>query len=222
MSITSEYSRAREGFHQRLREYIVRKHGSINAFCKAVGIKYPAQMTPYLKGKCFPGKKMIARLEKDGADIDWLLSGNMASPRTTLANSLFFSRYRMDIENLLRQVRLHIARHSELYQTAIEAYAVMDDTERIVELTGSIERFLAYDKDALHEARLDTILHPSDYAEVSNVLKADHGPDDIVTFTSKFRTGDGSYMDVEWSVFIKNKPMSDRNEYAIVLKKAGS
>ena len=34
------------GFPDRLRTYILKKHGSINAFCRAAGIKYPAQMTP--------------------------------------------------------------------------------------------------------------------------------------------------------------------------------
>lgn len=212
---------SRNGFSQRLREYILKKHGSVNAFCKVAGIKYPAQMTPYLKGRCLPGKKMLARLEHDGADIEWLLSGHSpASSSDPLGNALLLSRYRMDIEGLLRQVRMHIGRYGGMYKPVIEAYAVLDHAARIVELTGSIEKFLAYEKNALHDARLDSIIHPEDYPDVESALRED-GPDDgIFTFNSKFLTGDGAYVDVEWSLYVKNRPMSDMNEYAMILRKS--
>lgn len=90
---------SRQGFQSRLREYILRKHGSVNAFCRAAGIKYPAQMTPYLKGKCLPGKKMLMRLENDGADIEWLLNGYSSGTSSgQLGGALMLSRYRMDVE----------------------------------------------------------------------------------------------------------------------------
>jgi PAS domain S-box-containing protein len=211
------------GFNQRLREYILKKHGSVNAFCRATGIKYPAQMTPYLMGKCLPGKKMIERLEKDGADIRWLQSGHVNSTaRAPLSNMLALSRYRMDIDNLFRQVHLHLGGTVELNKPAIDAYAVIDYNERIVDLTGSIEKFLGYEKSVLSGVELAQLIHPDDYAPVKSALQVQRFEDDIVSFHSRFKQGDGSYLTVEWSLYIKRIPMSDLNEYAMILRKSGS
>jgi len=225
MSPSSSYQQAsessRQGFQIRLREYILRKHGSMNAFCRAVGIKYPAQMTPYLKGRCMPGKKMLTRLENDGADIEWMLNGYSGSASEThLGGALMLSRYRMDIERLLREVSLHMVRHDGMYSRGIEAYAVLDSECRIVELTGSLEKFLLYEKNALVEARLQTLIHPEDFPDVESVMRAERIEEDILSFSSKFRTGAGGYMQVDWSLFIRNRPMSDMNEYTMILRKA--
>lgn len=208
------------GFHHRLRDYILKKHGSINAFCRATGIKYPAQMTPYLKGKCLPGKKMLERLEKDGADVDWILTGHavgeMMSP---ISDALALSRYRMDIDNLLRQVRLHIGRFDDRLKPAIEAYAVLDDAENIVDLNGSLEKFLGYGANELSGVSLSMLIHPDDYTQIKNALQRQKPDEAVLMFYSRFRAGDGSYINVEWSLSVKRKPMSDLNEYAMILRK---
>ncbi|ACF44921.1 PAS domain-containing protein [Pelodictyon phaeoclathratiforme] len=211
------------GFSQRLREYILQKHGSINSFCKAVGIKYPAQMTPYLQGKCRPGKKMLERLRNDGADIQWLQSGHVKDyPLAPLSNALAFSRSRMDIDNLFRQVHLNVGGESDRFKPVIEAYAVIDHAERLVDMTGSIETFLGYEANALSEVGLASLIHPEDYVLVQSSLHRQRQEDDIVTFHSRFKTGEGKYMLVEWCLYIKCKPMSDLREYTMILRKSGS
>jgi len=56
-------------------------------------------MTHYLKGRCFPGKKMLARLENDGADLEWMLNGDSGGNSSApLGGTLMLSRYRMDVE----------------------------------------------------------------------------------------------------------------------------
>lgn len=208
------------GFHHRLRNYILKKHGSVNAFCRAVGIKYPAQMTPYLKGKCLPGKKMLERLEKDGADIDWILTGHVVGEQVSpISDALAISRYRMDIDNLLRQVRMHIGRFEERLKPAIEAYAVLDDEEKIVDLSSSIEKFLGYEAGSLVSVSLSEIIHPEDYANFRNALERQKPLESVLMFYSRFRTGDGSWLNVEWSLSVKRKPMTDQNEYAMILRK---
>lgn len=206
-------------FHYRLRSYIMKKHGSINAFCRAVGIKYPAQMTPYLTGKCFPGKKMIDRLKNDGADIPWLMTGNenqMAIP--DLSNALSLSQYRMDIDNLFRQIRLHINRFSDIYQPIVDAYAVLDHDKNIVDLCSSLEQYLEYPKNALIGSGLKSIMHPEDYSVVKRTLDNEKHKNTIVVFKSKFKHGDGSYIKAEWCLAINQKPMSELHEYAMILK----
>jgi PAS domain S-box-containing protein len=211
------------GFSERLREYILQKHGSINSFCKAVGIKYPAQMTPYLQGKCRPGKKMLERLKGDGADIQWLQSGNYKDfPLAPLSNTLAFSRSRMDIDNLFRQVHLSVGSDADRYKPVIEAYAIIDHAERFVDMTGSIEAFLGYEPNALSEVRLADLIHPDDYVLVHATLQRQRQDDDIVTFQSRFKTAEGNYMAVEWCLYIKCKPMSDLKEYTVILRKLGS
>ncbi|NTW99235.1 MAG: PAS domain S-box protein [Geobacteraceae bacterium] len=208
------------GFQHRLRDYILKKHGSINAFCRASGIKYPAQMTPYLKGKCLPGKKMIERLEKDGADVEWILTGHsMGEMMTPISDALALSRYRMDIDNLLRQVRLHIGRFDERFKPAIEAYAVLDDAENIVDLNGSLERFLGYEPNRLSGVSMSQLIHPEDYAQIKSSLQRQTPDEAVLMFYSRFLAGNGSYVNVEWSLSVKKKPMSDLCEYAMILRK---
>lgn len=211
------------GFSQRLREYILQKHGSINSFCKTVGIKYPAQMTPYLQGKCRPGKKMLERLKNDGADIQWLQSGQLKdSPLASLGNAMAFSRSRMDIDNLFRQVHLNVDSGAERYKPVIEAYAFIDPSEHFVDMTGSLETFLGYEPNALSGARLDSLMHPDDYALVKSTLQRQRQEDDIVTFHSRFKDGEGVYMAVEWCLYIKCRSMSDLREYTMILRRSGS
>jgi PAS domain S-box-containing protein len=192
----------------------------VNAFCRAVGIKYPAQMTPYLKGKCLPGKKMLDRLEKDGADIDWILTGHAVGEQVSpISDALALSRYRMDIDNLLRQVRMHIGRFEERLKPAIEAYAVLDDEENIVDLSSSIEKFLGFAPGALAGVALSQILHPDDYQHFKSALDRQKPQEAVLMFYSRFKTGDGSWLNVEWSLSVKRKPMTDQNEYAIILRR---
>jgi PAS domain S-box-containing protein len=210
------------GFSQRLREYIQQKHGSINSFCSVVGIKYPAQMTPYLQGKCQPGKKMIERLKNDGADIQWLLSGHFNDfPLAPLSNALAFSRSRMDIDNLFRQVHLNVGSGADRYKPVIDAYAFLDHAHRLVDMTGSMETFLGYQLNALSERELDYLVHPEDYVLVESTLQRQRQDDDIVTFQSRFRTGEGKFIPVEWCLYIKTKPMSDLREYTMILRRLG-
>ncbi len=212
-----------KGFSQRLREYILKKHGSVNSFCRATGIKYPAQMTPYLKGKCQPGKKMIERLQKDGADIQWLQSGySKGDALAPLSNAMALSRYRVEIDNLFRQVRLRSGKGSDIYKPEIGAYAVVDHDERFVDLTGSIEAFLGYEKNALSGVGLASVVHPEDYASMHSTLQQEGVGDDIFSFHSRFKTATGAYINVEWCLYIKSKPMSELHEYAIILRRSGS
>jgi PAS domain S-box-containing protein len=211
------------GFSQRLREYIQQKHGSINSFCSVVGIKYPAQMTPYLQGKCQPGKKMIERLKNDGADIQWLLSGHFNDfPLAPLSNALAFSRSRMDIDNLFRQVHLNVGSGADRYKPVIDAYAFLDHAERFVDMTGSMETFLGYEPNVLSGTGLDSLVHPEDYVLVENTLRRQRQDDDIVTFQSRFKSGEGKYIPAEWCLYIKCKPMSDLREYTMVMRRLGS
>ena len=211
------------GFSQRLREYILKKHGSVNSFCRTTGIKYPAQMTPYLKGKCQPGKKMLERLIKDGADIQWLQSGySKGDSLAPLSNAMALSRYRVEMDNLFRQVRLHSGKGVDMHKPEIEAYAVIDDAEHFVDLTGSLEEFLGYEKNSLSGVELASLIHPEDYASIQSALKPQRPEDDIVSFHSRFKTATGAYFNVEWCLYIKSKPMSELHEYAIILRRAGS
>ena len=84
-------------------------------------------MTPYLNGKCRPGKKILERLKKDGADIQWLLNGHSnGGSLASLSNVMALSFSRMAIDDLLRQVRLNVGMQADFYQPVIEAYAVID------------------------------------------------------------------------------------------------
>ncbi len=178
-------------------------------------------MTPYLKGKCRPGKKILERLDKDGADIQWLLNGHSnVGALAPLSNVMALSCSRMDIDNLLRQVRLSVDRNAEHYMPVIEAYAVIDYREQLVDLTGSIEKFLGYEPNALSEVGLSSLIHPEDYVMVKSRLQKERQDDDIVTFQSRFKTGEGNYMNVECCLYIRSKPMSDLNEYTMILRKS--
>jgi len=208
------------GFSQRLREYILKKHGSINAFCRKTGIKYPAQMTPYLKGKCQPGKKLLERLKKDGADMQWLQSGYTKKYEPApLSTALALSRYRVEIDNLYRKVLVHPGRGIDMLKPDIDAYAVIDHAGHLVDITGSIETFLGYKKNELSNVELASLVHPEDYVSVQKALQLLQPGDGITSFYSRFKTGEGVYILVEWCLFITKKPMSELNEYSMILRR---
>jgi len=54
-----------DGFSQRLREYILEKHGSVNSFCRKVDIKYPAQMTDVRFERVFHDFKEVSTVKVD-------------------------------------------------------------------------------------------------------------------------------------------------------------
>ena len=166
---------------------------------------------------------MLERLKHDGADIQWLQSGQLKdSPLASLGNAIAFSRSRMDIDNLFRQVHLNVDSGAERYKPVIEAYAFIDPSEHFVDMTGSLEAFLEYEPGALSGVSLDTLIHPDDYALVKSTLHRQRQDDDIVTFHSRFKNGAGGYMAVEWCLYIKCRPMSDLREYTMILRRSGS
>lgn len=166
---------------------------------------------------------MIERLQKDGADIQWLQSGySKGDALAPLSNAMALSRYRVEIDNLFRQVRLRSGKGTDIYKPEIDAYAVIDHDERFVDLTGSIEAFLGYDKNALFEVGLASVVHPDDYASMHSALQQKGPGDDILSFHSRFKTATGAYINVEWCMYIKSKPMSELHDYAIILRRAGS
>ena len=87
-------------------------------------------------------------------------------------------------------------------------------------MTGSIENFLGYELNALSEVALLSLIYPEDYDMVKSMLNRERHDDDIVTFHSKFKTGEGSYMDVECCLYIRCKPMSNLSEYSMFLRKS--
>jgi len=64
------------------------------------------------------------------------------------------------------------------------------------------------------------LIHPEDYTVVKSRLQKERQDDDIVTFQSRFKTGEGNYMNVECCLYIRCKPMSDLNEYTMILRKS--
>ena len=160
---------------------------------------------------------MLARLENDGADLEWMLNGDSGGNSSApLGGTLMLSRYRMDVERFLREVRLHMVRRDGMYSRGIEAYAVLDQDGRLVELTGLLAKFLLYEKNELTEALLQILIHPEDYFDVESVMCGGRIDKEILSFNSKFKTG----VQVDWSLFTKNRPMSEMNEYTMVLRKA--
>ena len=107
-----------------------------------------------------------------------------------------------------------------MYKPEIEAYAVIDHAERLVDLTGAIEAFLGYEKNTLSGVGLSSLIHPEDYLSVESALQQQREGDDIVSFHSRFKTGTGAYMNVEWCLYIKSKLMSELSEYAMLLRRS--
>ena len=203
-------------FHFRLREYILKKHGTVSAFCRAVGIKYPAQMTPYLKGQSMPGKKMLDKLEKDGADIGWILHGKPKRLPGGMGASLMTSSYKVEMEQIMRRMRLLSQQMNEALPVSFQAYAVLNSSLVFEEFTSSFEKFLGYEPGGLTGMNFLDLIHPDDRQTVSEYLASDHAggtPRDLV---SRFVMADGSSFVVEWSFYANHLLERGCREYVIL------
>jgi len=58
----------------RLREWMGKQYGSVNAFALALDVSQPSA-SQYLNGARVPGNKMQSRLRDLGCDIEWLMTG---------------------------------------------------------------------------------------------------------------------------------------------------
>ena len=203
----------------RLREYIISKHGSVNAFCKAAGIKYPAQMTPYLNGSSSLGRKMLKRLEEDGADIDWILTGKKREFSSEFAQKLMISHYRTELDNLLRKARYISDRLGEFSNVPIDAYTILDKDFRIERFSHSIEKLLGYADKKLVGRNFLELLHQNDREKIEKEILRNRKGGTVLSFLSRILNGDGRYARIEWSIFVNEVPMSENIEFAVICRK---
>lgn len=210
------------GANIRLREYIVSRHGSVNAFCRAVGIRYPAQMTPYLNGTSIPGRKMLKRLEEDGADIDWILHGKSRESTSDFARKLSISHYRTELENLLRKARDITDRLNEGVQVEIDAYAILDHELKIERFGHSIEKLLGYPGNRLAGRNFLDLLHNTDREKTEKEIRRNPQAGDVFCFNNRMLRADGKYARIEWSLFAGEVPMSQNIEFAVICRKRNS
>ncbi len=203
-------------FNYRLREYILKKHGSVSAFCRATGIKYPAQMTPYLKGSSVPGKKMLDKLEKDGADIDWILHGNRKRALGGMGTRLMTSGYKVEMEQIMRRMRLLSRQMDEALAVSFDAYAVLESSLVFEEFTGSFEKFLGYEAGKLTGSHFLDHIHPEDRRIVKEYFSTDHASGTASDLSSRFRTADGRYINVSWCFYVNQLMHKESREYVIL------
>ncbi len=209
-------------FNYRLREYILKKHGSISAFCRAIGIKYPAQMAPYLKGKSIPGKKLLEQLEKDGADIDWIMHGKRNKVISGLGTHLMTSSYKLEMELIMRRLHLLYQQLDETHSVPFDAYAVLNCNLVLDEFTSSFEKFLGYNNKGLWGTHFLDLIHPNERAYVHNYVFIDTEENARCELSSRFKHANNHYIEVEWSAYgnnIINKNREEQKEYIIVARK---
>ena len=209
-------------FNYRLREYILKKHGSISAFCRAIGIKYPAQMAPYLKGKSIPGKKLLEQLEKDGADIDWIMHGKRNKVISGLGTHLMTSGYKLEMELIMRRLHLLYQQLDDTHYTSFDAYAVLNCNLVLDEFTKSFENFLGYNNKDLQGIYFLDLIHPNERAYVHNYVFIDNEDNTRCELSSRFKHAHNHYIEVEWSAYGNNIIKNDcieRKEYVIVARK---
>ncbi|UZJ41189.1 PAS domain-containing protein [Prosthecochloris sp. SCSIO W1101] len=209
-------------FNYRLREYILKKHGSISAFCRATGIKYPAQMGPYLKGKSIPGKKLLAKLEKDGADIDWIMHGKRNTLISGLGAHLMTSSYKLEMERIMRRLQLLYQQLDATHSTQFDAYAVINCNLILDEFTRSFEKFLGYNNNALQGIYFLDLIHPNERAYVHNYVFIEKEENSKCELSSRFKSANNHYIEVEWSAYGNNitKDCKEHREYVIVARKS--
>jgi PAS domain S-box-containing protein len=212
-------SPAFSGANLRLREYILSKHGSVNAFCKASGIKYPAQMTPYLNGRSMPGRKMLKRLEEDGADIDWILHGKSRETSSEFARKLMISHYRTELENLLRKARYLTDCLNESANASIDAYAILDHELKIERFSHSIEKLLGYPENRLMGRNILELIHHHDRETAEKEIRRNRKAGTVSSFITRILRADGKYVRIEWSLFANEIPMSENIEFTLICRK---
>lgn len=207
-------------FNFRLREYILKKHGSVSAFCRAAGIKYPAQMTPYLKGESIPGKKMLEKLANDGADVDWIMHGKRHRTLAGMGTRLMTSGYKVEMEQIMRRMRLLCQQMDEALSASFDAYAVLSGDLVLEEFTSSFEKFLGYAPGALKGTLFTALIHPDERKSVREQMISDNGNGAASDLSCRMQAADGSYVPVDWCFYCNSGMSNDRKEYVVLASKA--
>ncbi|WP_190271877.1 PAS domain-containing protein [Chlorobium phaeobacteroides] len=176
-------------------------------------------MTPYLNGNCVPGRKMLQRLEKDGADVEWIMSGNKFRSSLGLGQKLMISHYRTEFEQILRKAKYLSRELNEAIAVPIDAYAVLDHDTKIDGFSNAFEKFLDYPEGALINCRLLDLIHPKDRDNVIKMIEQASKTGYVTDFVSRFIKANGDYMDVEWCLYANTAPMSENMEYAVIARK---
>jgi len=203
-------------YNYRLREYILKKHGSVSAFCRAAGIKYPAQMTPYLKGESIPGKKMLEKLARDGADVDWIIHGRRNRTIGGLGSRLMTSGYKVEMEQIMRRMRMLCHQMDEALAADFEAYAVLGQELVFEEFTSSFEKFLGYGQGRLKGTCFLDLIHPGQRRMVKDFFALEDGSGAAGDLTGKMKRGDGSYMQVTWCFYCNSAVPGETREFVIL------
>ncbi|NTW82662.1 MAG: PAS domain S-box protein [Chlorobiaceae bacterium] len=176
-------------------------------------------MTPYLNGTSLPGRKMLKRLEEDGADIEWILHGKKSNNPSEFARKLMISHYRTELENLLRKARNITDLLNESVQVDIDAYAILDHELKIERFGHSIEKLLGYSENRLADRNFLDLLHSADREKIEKEIKRNRQPDVNLNFVSRMLQADGRYSRIEWSLLASEVPMSEKIEFAVICRR---
>ena len=65
-----------KGISDRIKTYLKNKHGSVADGVRAIGKDPTSARNSFLMGETLPNSEIIFLLQRDGCDIDWLLTGN--------------------------------------------------------------------------------------------------------------------------------------------------
>jgi hypothetical protein len=63
----------------RLREFGIRKFGTIRRFANALDLRQSNLSSNYLSGRSLPGAEILIKLDELGCDIVWLLTGRLTA-----------------------------------------------------------------------------------------------------------------------------------------------
>ena len=179
-------------------------------------------MAPYLKGKSIPGKKLLEQLEKDGADIDWIMHGKRNKVISGLGTHLMTSGYKLEMELIMRRLHLLYQQLDDTHYTSFDAYAVLNCNLVLDEFTKSFENFLGYNNKDLQGIYFLDLIHPNERAYVHNYVFVDNEDNTKCELSSRFKHADNHYIEVEWSAYGNNIIKNDcieRKEYVIVARK---
>ena len=89
---------------EKLREFGIKKFGSVKTFAEALGMK-PPTLQVYLRGISEPGANILRKLKNLGCDINWLLSEEEVKPAAVAEWHPPYADYKDKIKELEKENR---------------------------------------------------------------------------------------------------------------------
>ena len=177
------------------------------------GKTIPQNLIDQLSKRFATGRVYLARIMKDQKMLGDLTL--MMAPETVIKNDDYVRVLAsllgqfLDRQKSQRQLLQVSEELEKFFQINLDLLCIIDEEGRFIRLNQAWEHILGYPLASLQGRNITEFIHPDDLASTQQAMKQLKSQKEVINYTNRYRTKDGSYRYIEW----RSKP-SGRLYYA--------